>query len=334
MARPLSSGLPYFSHDTDAMSDEKVEALTLLYGSKGYHFFFGLLERIYREENQELDLSNPETVQVIYKKLCLTSDEFSQILNTALNVKCFNREKYENLKILTSNGIKKRSKPVIEKRIKRREKYSEKTVSGGICDAQTPPVTPKVKESKVKESKEKKIIKEKSKDLSQTTLIQLFSEIESQFTNSELLQKQEFLDYWQEKNPNGKKERWQMEKVFDIKRRFRTWLNRSWVKPIIPSEPQKPKNIPKDSWKCYPDWNNEHISGHPTELWYDPNANPEKLADYKIFDDMAFVFAYCPKCDKRFFISQKNLPLNLRMISNVLAKLKKDRLEKESQINE
>ena len=31
-----------------------------------------------------------------------------------------------------------------------------------------------------------------------------------------------FLIYWTEKNPNWKKERWQMQKVFDIKKRFYT----------------------------------------------------------------------------------------------------------------
>ena len=56
------------------------------------------------------------------------------------------------------------------------------------------------------------------------SLISLFSEIESSFTSEDLKHKQDFLDYWMETNPNGEKERWQMEKVFDIKRRFRTWL--------------------------------------------------------------------------------------------------------------
>jgi len=53
----------------------------------------------------------------------------------------------------------------------------------------------------------------------------LFSQIESNFTEEELKSKHEFLEWWKAKNPGGKKELWQMEKVFDIKRRFRTWLN-------------------------------------------------------------------------------------------------------------
>ncbi|MDD5764652.1 MAG: hypothetical protein PHW79_00175 [Candidatus Marinimicrobia bacterium] len=71
------------------------------------------------------------------------------------------------------------------------------------------------------------------------SLVSLFSEIESSFTTEDLKYKQEFLAYWTEKNQNGKKERWQMQKVFDVKRRFRTWLqnhnnwNHSPSKPTI-----------------------------------------------------------------------------------------------------
>lgn len=37
-------------------------------------------------------------------------------------------------------------------------------------------------------------------------------------------EKVKFLDYWTEKSPNGRKERWQMQQVFDVKRRWRTWM--------------------------------------------------------------------------------------------------------------
>lgn len=39
-----------------------------------------------------------------------------------------------------------------------------------------------------------------------------------------LEEKQRFLDYWTEKSSGGSKERWQKEKVFDIKRRWARWL--------------------------------------------------------------------------------------------------------------
>jgi len=39
---------------------------------------------------------------------------------------------------------------------------------------------------------------------------------------------EEFIDYWTEMLPNGKKQRWEKEKVFDILRRLKTWAKRDY----------------------------------------------------------------------------------------------------------
>ena len=39
---------------------------------------------------------------------------------------------------------------------------------------------------------------------------------------------QEFVDYWTEMMPNGKKQRWQKEKAFDINRRLISWAKRDY----------------------------------------------------------------------------------------------------------
>ena len=49
MTRPQKQGLDYFSHDTDASNDEKIEAMEAVYGLAGHAFYFKLLERIYRQ---------------------------------------------------------------------------------------------------------------------------------------------------------------------------------------------------------------------------------------------------------------------------------------------
>lgn len=60
-----------------------------------------------------------------------------------------------------------------------------------------------------------------------------FELIEKDFNQTELKHKKDFLDYWTEKSINGRKERWQFEKVFDIKRRFRTWVNNNFKKETV-----------------------------------------------------------------------------------------------------
>ena len=47
----------------------------------------------------------------------------------------------------------------------------------------------------------------------------------------------EFYHYWVEMNPNGKKMRWEMERVFDVVRRLATWKthDKKWSKPLTKS---------------------------------------------------------------------------------------------------
>lgn len=157
MARPQKDGLDYFPHDTDAVNDEKLEALRALHGNDGYAFYFILLERIYRSPNMEIDVSDAETIQILARKVSVTPEKFAEIMQTALKWQCFDPDKYLNDHILTSNGIKKRASPVIEKRSQMRLKYQPTQVSPPVSDAETRPETP---QSKEKKSKEKKRIKD------------------------------------------------------------------------------------------------------------------------------------------------------------------------------
>jgi hypothetical protein len=148
MARPQKEGLEYFPHDVYASSDEKLEPLILLYGAKGYAFFFLHLEYIYRTKDLEFDISDAETREVIMQKLHISANEYEQILQTALKKKCFDRSYFEVTHKLTSDGIKKRASSVIEKRDRMRLAYEQKVSAAE---------TTHIKESKVKESKVKYI---------------------------------------------------------------------------------------------------------------------------------------------------------------------------------
>jgi hypothetical protein len=175
MARPLAQGLSYFPHDCDASNDEKIEALELLYGADGYAFYFKLLERIYRTNNAELDISDAETRQIIIRKLKVDEQKFNKMLETALRHGCFDAAEYRTRQVLTSVGIKKRAGTVETKRLKMREAYEERLRKkqqeqqddksptaptepqdpASISDAETTPESAqrKEKESKGKESK-------------------------------------------------------------------------------------------------------------------------------------------------------------------------------------
>ncbi|MDP2728978.1 MAG: DUF4373 domain-containing protein [Dehalococcoidales bacterium] len=160
MARPIKEGLDYFPHDTDAVNDEKLEALRALYGNDGYAFFFILLERIYRSPNSELAISDAETIQILSKKVGVTEQKFNEMLVTALKRRCFDDNLYKERGVLTSNGIKKRAVVVIEKREQMRSQYQKtklKTISSPISSPISDEKTrEETLQSKVKKRKEKK----------------------------------------------------------------------------------------------------------------------------------------------------------------------------------
>jgi hypothetical protein len=154
MARPIKDGMDYFSHDTDAAGDEKIESLMLAHGPVGYTFYFVLLERIYRTPNGELNISEAETRQILARKMFITQQEFDSILPTAIKTGCFCEASYTQNGVLTSEGIKKRYQTINHKRLKNRTKIvsaAETKQKHGNNPSETP--ESKVKESKVKERK-------------------------------------------------------------------------------------------------------------------------------------------------------------------------------------
>ena len=80
-----------------------------------------------------------------------------------------------------------------------------------------------------------------------STLFEQKIKIPETHINYQLLitEKEKFLDYWTAKNNNGKKEYWQMQRVFDVEKRWRTWL-RNAEKYMKPKEYKKPvDNAPR-----------------------------------------------------------------------------------------
>jgi len=161
MARPQKEGMDYFPHDTDAVNDEKIEALRALYGNDGYAFYFILLERIYRTNNFELDVSNAETIQILARKVAVTTEKFKQMLDTALKWNCFDADAYRERSCLTSSGIKKRARVVVEKRKKMQKAYRRQ--KAGVSEAETGEETGQETGAETPQSKEKKSKAKKSK---------------------------------------------------------------------------------------------------------------------------------------------------------------------------
>lgn len=102
----------------------------------------------------------------------------------------------------------------------------------GYSETQSPPVAPySDSDSDNKNKKEKINKKEKSEILffenleEQEELVAHLSEEKGVLPDIARAEIKKFISYWTEKNTAGTKQRWQMEKVFEVKRRLATWFS-------------------------------------------------------------------------------------------------------------
>ncbi len=159
MARPIKQGLDYFSHDTDASSDEKIGRIKAEFGNDGYAFYFITLERIYRTGDGKLYLGSEVDKKILAAKIGITPRKFEKILEKSLKNNLFDEKQFLEKKYLTSPGIEKRFLQIQAERERKRNFYNKsKGVSTGFLPpfrtSKTPgETTGETPQSKVKESR-------------------------------------------------------------------------------------------------------------------------------------------------------------------------------------
>lgn len=109
MGRPRKEGMDYFPHDVDAAQDEKIEAMRTMFGNDGYAFYFICLERIYRSDHGELDVSKKLYTMTLANKVMVQHERLEQMMQAAVEFGLFDKDVFYGRGVLTSNGIKKRS---------------------------------------------------------------------------------------------------------------------------------------------------------------------------------------------------------------------------------
>jgi len=196
----------YFPHFCNARHDRKIRRLRKELGTEGYGIYFMLLETL-REQH---DLMYP------LDDLDLLAEEFgvseAKVRVAICNYGLFEidlEQKFFSPKMLVYLEpyfkMKEQRKVAGQKSAdKRRGIEISTTVQQPFNDRSTK--ESKGKESKVKESKVKLI------DIITPHIFELGDEYEN------------FYSYWTEQNKSGK-ERWELEKFFNIERRIKTWMN-------------------------------------------------------------------------------------------------------------
>jgi hypothetical protein len=193
--------MKYFLHDSNSFEDEKVAMLYMEYGYEGLGLFYTILEKLSKQE-KPIKTSVLKMQLKVGKKLdkCWNFMESIDIISSN-NGETFNKQL---LNFSEKYKIKK------EKNLKRISQWREnQEVTENVTHYQSVRNTPKVKESKVNESKVSSIDIFKNKILEHKDLL-------ADSYN-------DFLEYWCEPNKDGKL-RYELEKFFDAKRRINTWI--------------------------------------------------------------------------------------------------------------
>lgn len=106
MARPTNAGLDYFPLDTDIDQDDKLALVEADFGIKGFGIVIKLLMKIYAtsyyykwgEKEQKL----------FSRRVNVDIDYLSDVVNATFKWEVFNSELYKEYGILTSRGVQKR----------------------------------------------------------------------------------------------------------------------------------------------------------------------------------------------------------------------------------
>jgi rubrerythrin len=195
--------MKYYLHDSNSFNDEKITELYLEFGYEGLGLFYTILEKLALQEKPiktnvlKHQLNVGKKLEKVWKFL-----EEIDLISTN-NGETFNKQ------LLNFSKKYQVSKEKNAKRIS--EWRDNQAVTENVTRSELVRNADKVKESKVNKVKESK---------------EEFSEMLSPFIADLNNEYENFYSYWTEKNNKGK-ERWEMEKFFNIERRIKTWITNS-----------------------------------------------------------------------------------------------------------
>jgi len=162
MARPMKHGVDYFSHDVDTCSKKTMTILEQRFGNDGYAFWFKLLEILGTSETLSFSADNDDDWLVLVTKTRVSAEKASETLDLLARLGAIDAELWKH-RIIWVQKFVDRLAPVYDKRKTlipqkpelperkpslRDENTGLREVSGAISTQS------KVKERRVKESKE------------------------------------------------------------------------------------------------------------------------------------------------------------------------------------
>lgn len=228
----------YFSHDTNASNDPKIRSLRVNYGWAAVGIYWAIIETMHKERDGEL---SEDLLKTLILDFCYQDQEEASKIEKGL---------YATALLTLSNGIasskrvKENLSDINEKSdigrnnaMKRWSNVSKDNAT--VMQLQCKPNAIKEKKVKEKKVKERIIEREEEKSSSPSQVAKkFFNDVDEQERIIDLLEARgynrtivvrevvKFVSYWTEKNKSGSKERYEMEKTFEVGKRLATWFMR------------------------------------------------------------------------------------------------------------
>jgi len=234
--------MKWFKHETDAHTNLKLQCVIDTHGAEAFGFYWICVELV-GLQGENFRLKSEKNWKNYLKKFSGLSIEKIETLLTF-----FSDTKLIDKKALFKGIL------YIPKLEERQDEYTKKVrrVSGHSPD-NIPLEENRRDKKRIEENRrDKKRIEETAIDSPKSQALKFFSNLTTQeeVLNNLLIAKSnvpeewlrkeinKFVNYWTEPNKSGTKQKWELEKTFEISRRLAKWLNNSqeWNKGRSPTE--------------------------------------------------------------------------------------------------
>lgn len=203
----MKQGIDYYSLDVDFLRDIKIRKIRRACGPQSIEILLCLLGNIYRDNGYYIGWDE-DSVFLVADEVGAKEGLVNEVVDKAVQVGFFNQEKFDQFKILTSNGIQQRFKEATSKRkgVKLINQFlvnDDNNPSSSVVNDVNNPTSTRVnavnnEQSKVKESKvnKNKVVAKETSALATANPLQKLSKIYQEnlgLTNPMVEQELEYL---------------------------------------------------------------------------------------------------------------------------------------------
>lgn len=230
----------YFSHDYGARGDRRLQAIIMRHGIAGIGVFWCIIEMLY-EENGYLPLSDCERIAFELR----TQTEIVKSIISDFDLFENKDENFYSNSVLSRLNMRNSKSRKAQKSANSRWKKEYANAKRTQCDGNA------IKERKIKEKKGKENISPSLRsgevvagaptpaqqareffenfsngtDRAQAFVLKISERYGLTVENSRA-ELDKFVNYWREKTKDGKRERWELQKTFEVQKRLATWFSK------------------------------------------------------------------------------------------------------------